>query len=101
MEGLPTKMRKKKAATLNFLSCINTLQLSVFEMEAVSIGEVLTIEIVLRNYYEFQQSFKWKCEQVHVLDGETNLFFIFKFNKMFSEKLNNQQVKASRLNDAL
>uniref|UniRef100_A0AAF5Q1T5 Doublecortin family protein n=1 Tax=Wuchereria bancrofti TaxID=6293 RepID=A0AAF5Q1T5_WUCBA len=73
-------------------------KMSKFEVEAVSIGELLTTSIVIKNE---NHSFKWKCEQVHILDSETNLFYIFKFSKMFTDELKIQQVSASRLTDAL
>uniref|UniRef100_A0A1I7VML2 Doublecortin domain-containing protein n=1 Tax=Loa loa TaxID=7209 RepID=A0A1I7VML2_LOALO len=73
-------------------------KMSTFEVDAVSIGEPLTTAITIRNG---KRGFKWKCEQMHVLDSETNLFYIFKFSEMFTEELKCQQVNASRLTDAL
>ncbi|KAM3721449.1 Oxygen-regulated protein [Dirofilaria immitis] len=73
-------------------------KISTFEVEAVSIGEPLSIAITVKNK---NRSLNWKCEQVHVLDSETNLFYIFKFSEMFTEKVKNQQISVSRLTDAL
>ncbi|OZC12925.1 PLAT/LH2 domain protein [Onchocerca flexuosa] len=64
-------------------------KMSVFEIEAVSIGEPLSTTITVKNE---DHNLKWKCEQVHVLDSETNLFYVFKFNEMFTEKIKSQQV---------
>uniref|UniRef100_A0A0M3HMX0 Doublecortin domain-containing protein n=1 Tax=Ascaris lumbricoides TaxID=6252 RepID=A0A0M3HMX0_ASCLU len=53
-------------------------QNSIFDIEAVTIGDPQTVELVLQSD---EDNFVWKCEQLHVLDGETSLYYIFRFEK--------------------
>uniref|UniRef100_A0A915B332 PLAT domain-containing protein n=1 Tax=Parascaris univalens TaxID=6257 RepID=A0A915B332_PARUN len=60
---------------------------SIFDIEAVTIGDPQMVELVLQND---EDNFVWKCEQLHVLDGETSLYYIFHFEKPFVRALKAQ-----------
>uniref|UniRef100_A0A0N4UCV5 PLAT domain-containing protein n=1 Tax=Dracunculus medinensis TaxID=318479 RepID=A0A0N4UCV5_DRAME len=52
---------------------------SVFQVKAVSIGDAKMAEIALRSE---KTPILWSCEQIHVLDNVTNLFYVFHLKKL-------------------